>query len=129
LEHYVSRSFVDLPLVVGKGADKKAKDFVALLARYPDVQANVRASILIAERRWNLRLKNGLDVKLPEIGVEQALARLVTLDRELQLTSRDITVLDLRLPDRVTVRMSETLAQARVAAAKEKARQKKGGNA
>jgi cell division protein FtsQ len=129
LEHYVSRAFVDLPFVVGKGADTRAKDFVALLNRYPEVRANVRAAILIAERRWNLRLKNGLDVKLPESGMEQALARLVALDRELQITSRDITVLDLRLLDRVAVRMSDAVAQAREAAAKEKARQKKGGPA
>jgi cell division protein FtsQ len=129
LEQFVSRSFVELPFVVGKGAHKKARDFIALLDRYPEVRANVRASILIAERRWNLRLKNGLDIKLPETDVEQALARLVALDRDLHLTSRDITVLDLRLPDRVSARMSDAVAQAREAAAKEKAKQKKGGNA
>jgi cell division protein FtsQ len=129
LEQYVSRSFVELPFVVGKGADKHAKEFLQLLDRYPEVRTNVRASILIAERRWNLRLKNGLDVKLPETNVERALERLAALDRELQLTSRDITVLDLRLPDRVSVRLSEAVAQARDAAAKDKARQKKGGPA
>ena len=34
LEPYVSRRFVSLPLVVGKGADTKARDFIALLDRY-----------------------------------------------------------------------------------------------
>ena len=129
LEQYVSRSFVELPFVVGKGADKQAKNFIALLDRYPDVRANVRAAILIAERRWNLRLKNGLDVKLPETDVGRALERLAAIDRDLQLTSRDVTVVDLRLPDRVTVRMSDAVAQAREAAAKDKAKQKKGGPA
>jgi cell division protein FtsQ len=127
LEQYVSRSFVDLPFVVGKGADTQAKTFIALLDQYPEVRSKVRAAILIAERRWNLRLKNGLDVKLPETDVEEALERLVALDRDLKLTSRDITTLDLRLPDRVTVRVSDAVAQAREAAAKEKAKQKKGG--
>ncbi len=128
LEPYVERAFIDLPFVVGKGAERHAKEFLQLLDRYPDVRAKVRASILVAERRWNLRLRNGLDVKLPETGVAEAIERLVALDRDLQLTSRDITVLDLRLPDRATVRMSDAVAQARAAAAKEKARQKKGGN-
>lgn len=127
LEHYVSRSFIDLPFVVGKGADTRARSFLALLDQYPSVRANVRAAILIAERRWNLRLKNGLDVKLPETGVEDALERLVSLDRDIKITSRDITTLDLRLPDRVTVRLSEAAAQAREAAAKDKARQQKKG--
>ena len=38
LEPYVSRRFVTLPLVVGKGADVKARDFLALLDRYPQVR-------------------------------------------------------------------------------------------
>ena len=32
----------------------------------PAIRDQVRASILVAERRWNLRLKNGIDVRLPE---------------------------------------------------------------
>lgn len=126
---YVSQPFVELPLLVGKGAGTRAREFLDLLDRYPDIRANVRASILIAERRWNLRLKNGLDIKLPEAEVGQALDRLAALDRREQLMSRDITSVDLRLSDRVTVRLSDAAAQAREAAAKEKAKAKKGGSA
>jgi len=39
LEPYVSRRFISLPLVVGKGAESRARDFLALLARYPQVRA------------------------------------------------------------------------------------------
>ncbi len=73
----------------------------------------LRASILVAERRWNLRLTNGIDVRLPETDVEAALDRLVELDHDKKLLSRDITMVDLRLPDRVTVRLSDAAAQAR----------------
>ena len=45
------------------------------------------AAVLVGERRWNLRLKNGIDVQLPETGVEAALARLVDLDRAKKLTT------------------------------------------
>jgi cell division protein FtsQ len=65
LEPFVSRPYIPLPLVVGRGAEARAKEFLALLARYPEVHDNVLASILIAERRWNLRLKNGIDVACP----------------------------------------------------------------
>jgi cell division protein FtsQ len=88
----------------------------------------VRASVLVGERRWNLRLKNGIDVRLPESGVATALERLVALDREKNLITRDILAIDLRLPDRVTVRLSEAAAQMRIDAAKDKPK-KKGGNA
>jgi cell division protein FtsQ len=109
----VARRFVSLPLVVGKGADVKARDFLALLDRYPQVRSVTKAAILVGERRWNLRLKDGLDIRLPETDVGRALAALVKYDMEDKLLSRDITAIDMRLPDRVTVRLSEEAAKAR----------------
>ena len=128
LEPYVAPRLIELPLVVGRGAETRAKEFLALLDRYPDLRASVRATVLVGERRWNLRLKNGIDVRLPETDIAPALERLVALDKEKTLTTRDIVAIDLRLPDRVTVRLSEAAAQARIDAAKDKAK-KKGGSA
>ncbi len=128
LEPYVAPRLIELPLVVGRGAETRAKEFLALLDRYPDLRASVRATVLVGERRWNLRLKNGVDVRLPETDIAPALERLVALEKEKNLTTRDIVAIDLRLPDRVTVRLSEAAAQARIEAAKDKAK-KKGGSA
>jgi cell division protein FtsQ len=89
----------------------------------------LRASILVAGRRWNLHLANGIDVRLPETNVEDALDRLVALDRDKRLLSRDITMVDLRLPDRVTVRLSDAAAQTRDDALKANMKKKKGGDA
>jgi cell division protein FtsQ len=130
LETYVASRFASLPLVVGVGADKKAKAFLTLLDGYPTVRDQVSASILVADRRWNIKLKSGIDVRLPETAVERALDRLVALDRDKKLLSRDIVALDLRLPDRVTVRLSDEAAAARAEALKEKNKgKKKGGDA
>lgn len=113
LENYVSRRFMSLPLVVGKGADSNARDFLALLDRYPQVRSVTKAAIFVGERRWNLRLKDGLDIRLPEIDVGNALAMLSKLDKEDRLFSRDIVAIDMRLSDRLTVRLSEDAAKAR----------------
>lgn len=121
--------FAALPLVVGVGAEKRAKDFLAVLARYPAIRSEVRASIFIAERRWNLRMKNGIDVKLPETDVDRALDKLAGLDRDKKLLSRDVTSIDLRLPDRVGVRLSDAAAQAREEVLKKKFPKRKGGDA
>ena len=45
LEPYLSRRFLSLPLVVGKGAETHARDFLALLSRYPQVHAVTKAAI------------------------------------------------------------------------------------
>lgn len=128
LEPYLSRRFISLPLVVGKGAETHARDFLALLARYPQVRSVTKAAIYVGERRWNLRLKDGLDVRLPENDVGNALANLSKLDKEDKLFSRDIVAIDLRLPDRLTVQLSDDAAKAREELFK-KLQKKKAGEA
>jgi cell division protein FtsQ len=104
LEPYVSRRFVSLPLVVGKGADIRARDFLSMLARY-------------------------LDIRLPENDVGNALAALSKLDKEDRLFSRDIVAVDMRLPDRLIVQLSEDAAKAREELFKDKKPKKKAGDA
>jgi cell division protein FtsQ len=130
LETFVPQRFASLPLVVGDGAEHEAQDFLGLLKRYPAIAQSVEASVLVAERRWNLHLKDGVEVLLPEREPEQALRTLVDLDRDKKLLSRDIVAIDLRLPDRVTVRQSDVAAAARDAALKaaEKSKKKKKGS-
>jgi len=126
LESFIEDRYRRLPLVVGRGAEQRASGFLALVDRYPDIRSQLRASILVAERRWNLQLNNGIDVRLPETNVEQALDRLVALDRDKKLLSRDIVAVDLRLADRVTVRLSDAAAQAREQTLKDKKKKKAG---
>ena len=125
LETYVPQRFTSLPLVVGDGAEHAAQDFLDLLKRYPAIAKSVEASVLVAERRWNLQLKGGVEVLLPEREPDHALTTLVDLDREKKLLSRDIVAVDLRLSDRVTVRQSDAAAAARDAALKAAEKNKK----
>ncbi|WP_050628359.1 cell division protein FtsQ/DivIB [Bradyrhizobium viridifuturi] len=128
LEPYVTRRFLNLPLVVGKGADTRAQDFLALLDRYPQVRSVTKAAIFVGERRWNLRLKDGLDVRLPENDVGNALAALSKLDKDEKLFSRDIVAVDMRLPDRLIVQLSEEAGKARDELFKDKKSKKKAGD-
>jgi cell division protein FtsQ len=128
LEPYVAPGLIQLPLVVGSGAQLKAREFLSLLDQHPGLRDRMRAAIMVGERRWNLRLNNGIDVLLPEVGVAEAIQQLMKLDVDKNLTSRDIVAIDLRLPDRVMVRLSDGAALGRIEAGKDKPK-KKGGNA
>src|SRR5260370_34772817 len=55
LAPYVSRRFFSLPLVVGKGAETRAREFLALLARYPQVNSLTNPPTFVCDRPWNLR--------------------------------------------------------------------------
>ena len=126
LEPLTSPALMKLPFVVGTGAEQRAKAFLAQIDRYPSLREFVRASVLVGERRWNLRLKNGIDVRLPETGVEAALERLVALDRDKNMITRDIAVIDLRLADRVTIRLSDRAVEIRTGTLKDSKPVKKG---
>lgn len=105
--------FISLPHVVGQGANKRVKEFVGILLEVPELAGQIRAGTLVGERRWNLKLKNGVDVKLPEEEPAKALAKLAEVDRESRLLNKDIIGVDLRMRDQIVVRLSEEAAQAR----------------
>ena len=71
---------------------------------------------LVGERRWNLKMKSGVDVKLPETDPLSAVATLVALQRQSRILERDILWLDLRTPGRVFARLSDEAAAARAEA-------------
>ncbi len=76
LERYVPPRFAALPLLVGKGAEHAGQDFLSIVKRYPDIARNVESSVLVADRRWNLHLKGGIEALLPEDEPEQRVANL-----------------------------------------------------
>ena len=85
-----------------------------MLAREPELAGRVSAAPPgSASRRWNLRLDNGVDVKLPADSPQAAWALLARLEREQSLLARDVSVIDLRLPDRLVVPARRPAAELR----------------
>ena len=57
----------------------------------------------VGGRRWDLRLKNNLSVKLPEQDMELAMRRLVTIGEQKKIFDRNIASIDLRQPEKLIV--------------------------
>src|ERR1700689_448738 len=104
--------YADLPFVVGEGANGRVREFVALLDAMDELKPRVEAGVLVDQRRWNLRLKSGVDVKLPEENPEAAIAELLALQRQSRILEKDVLALDFRVPGRVFARLSEEAAAA-----------------
>jgi cell division protein FtsQ len=98
--------FAKLPMVVGEGAASHAAELLDMLANEPDLAARVTAAIRVGDRRWNLRIDNAIDVLLPADEPARAWAQLAHLDRSSALLQRDVQTIDIRLPDRVVLRVS-----------------------
>jgi cell division protein FtsQ len=118
--------YLNLPFVVGEGANTRNKDYLALLEAAGPLKSRVRAGTLVAGRRWTLKMDNGMDVRLPEIGAADALARLMKLENEQKILEKDVLAVDLRMADRVVVRLTEEAALARAEALKKKPMRGKG---
>jgi len=100
-----------LPRVIGAGADKAGPAIIEAVAAHPQLASRVTAYIRVADRRWDLRLYNGVTVRLPEANVAAALAEVARLDVEYALFERDLSVVDMRLEDRITVALSPEAAE------------------
>lgn len=98
--------FGKLPVIVGEGAPQAAGDLFALLATQPPLRDRVTAAVLVGQRRWNLRIDNGVDIKLPEQDPAAAWARFAALEQQRRLLDKDVTVIDLRQPDKLVVRQA-----------------------
>jgi cell division protein FtsQ len=97
-------AFGPLPLVVGAGADRTAAALYDLLLAHGEVLRRTQAMVRVGERRWNLRLHNGVDVLLPEGHEAPALNRLAELHQRNALLDRPLVAIDMRLPDRLVLR-------------------------
>ncbi|MCJ2071855.1 cell division protein FtsQ/DivIB [Methylobacterium sp. J-030] len=111
--------YASLPLVVGEDANTKLPEYLALIAAAGPLADRIKAGTYVSGRRWTLKL-DGVDVRLPETDPAAALARLVRFEREADLLEKDIIAVDLRMPDRLVVRLTEEAAAARAEAQKAK---------
>lgn len=96
--------FRELPMIVGEGAPDHAASLLTMLEAEPDVARRMEAAIFVSGRRWDLKLRSGTLVKLPENEMGYALSRLVKTHRQDDLMDKDLTAIDLREGDRITVR-------------------------
>jgi len=110
--------FARLPTVVGDDAAHHARALIDMLAREPELAARVTAAVRVDERRWNLQLDHRIEVLLPEENPAAAWTHLALLQRTDSVLQRDIQAVDLRLPDRVVLRVNAAAPASEAAPAK-----------
>ncbi|MDF1715610.1 MAG: cell division protein FtsQ/DivIB [Antarcticimicrobium sp.] len=97
----------ELPLIAGQGADRAVGEALALFAAAQPLAGRLRGLVRIGERRWDVVLDRGQRILLPPDRPVRALERVLALNEVRDLLERDVTVVDMRLRARPTVRMTE----------------------
>lgn len=99
-------------LIVGTGAAENIIPFIKTIAQIsPDFVQRIKVANYISKRRWNIILddiRTGITIKLPEENIEHALQKLLKLDNKKGILKRKLTIIDLRLDDKVTVKLRKT---------------------
>ena len=110
-----NNAFAGLPLLKGDGAADVAGDLFMHLANWPQLLGQLREAEWVGERRWDLRFVSGVVVQLPEasrdFGLEQALPLLAKLEEARHVLTLNAGEVDLRLADRVVLRLPEDVGQ------------------
>jgi cell division protein FtsQ len=103
-----NRRMETLPQVVGANAPQEVPRLLEMLDQFPLLRERVVAANWISDRRWDLKLDNGIIVKLPEGRAFTALRQLMELHANGRLFERDIVAIDMRQPDRMVVQTSDS---------------------
>ena len=97
--------FSDLPLVVGVNAAPKAQEIYDALVLSPEVTSRLSAIVRVADRRWDIVLKDGAPrLMLPEVGAVNALRRIENMQRSHRILDLDLETVDLRNSGRLVMR-------------------------
>ena len=97
----------DLPLVAGLGAAKAVPEALAVIAAAQPIANRVRGLVRIGERRWDMILDKGQRILLPAKAPVQAIERVIVLNEANNLLARDLTLIDMRISARPSLRLSE----------------------
>lgn len=99
-------------LIVGEGAPENLKNLLTTIQDDGDVYLKrIKVANFISGRRWNLVLddiRHGITIKLPEDKIEEAWKKLLKLNETKGILKRKLTIIDLRLEDKITVKLRKT---------------------
>lgn len=99
-------------LIIGEEAPEHIMDLLQTLDKIDkDYVPRLRVANYISKRRWNITfddIKNGITVKLPQENFAEALKKLINLDKTSSILKRKLTIIDLRLADKITVKIRKS---------------------
>ena len=104
----------DLPLLIGPGANARARELDRLMSAVPTLQPQLASATWVGRRRWDLAFQTGETVALPEGegAARRALVKFARVDRSSGLLGRGLVRFDLRVPGKMIVRLPRAPGEA-----------------
>ena len=99
-----------LPIITGTAALDNIGSLFSLLRREPELFSQTIAATRVSGQRWDVLLQGQVLVKLPAQDPSRAWSTLAMAQRRGRLLDREISSIDLRIPDRMIVVEADNLA-------------------
>lgn len=96
--------FSNLIILVGSNVPYHAGHFLKFISSTPDITKMISSGVLVNGRRWNVNLKSGILIKLPEDNPETAWNFLTKKQLESKILESNVKIIDLRIEKKMFVR-------------------------
>ena len=97
------QAFNHMLVITGDNAPSNAAELVGMIRAEPELHDRIEIARWIGNRRWDIKLKNGITLRLPEDDAGFAIKRLSEAQKNEQVLDRQVEAIDLRDPMRIVV--------------------------
>ena len=102
--------FQHLPIIIGNDAPAKVKQVLPILKKEPELFRRVKALTFVGSRRWNVRVDDKIDIKLPEKQIDKAWSHLATIEKGHKVLNDDVIAVDMRIIDQFIIKLTPAKA-------------------
>ena len=102
--------FQHLPIIIGKDAPAKIKPVLPILKKEPELFRRIKALTFVGSRRWNVRVDDKIDIKLPEKQIGKAWSQLATIEKGHKVLNDDVIAVDMRVIDQFIIKLTPAKA-------------------
>ena len=102
--------FQHLPIIIGKDAPAKIKQVLPILKKEPELFRRIKALTFVGSRRWNVRVDDKIDIKLPEKQIDKAWSQLATIEKGHKVLNDDVIAVDMRVIDQFIIKLTPAKA-------------------
>ncbi len=96
-------NFSNLIIMIGKDVPTYATSLLQMVRAEATLSPLVSSATRISKRRWDIKLYNGILIKLPEEAPEKAWSYLASTNEETQILKGNVKTIDLRVEDKMFV--------------------------
>ena len=98
--------FQHLPIIIGDDAPTQVKQILPILKKEPELFGRVKALTFVGSRRWNVRVDDKIDIKLPEIQIDKAWSHLAIIEKGHKVLNDDVIAVDMRISDQFIIKLT-----------------------